>query len=200
MPQDRKHQVTQLLEDARLGRSGAVNELFDAVYSELHSLAGNKMRREHSGNLLQTTALVNEAYLRLFGGEPISINGREHFFRLASSAMRRILVDLSRSESASKRGGEATQVSFEDWMAHRDEAPLDSQIDVQGAINSLAELDPRAAQIVNLVLYSGRSNDEIATLLNLTRRTVERDLSAARLYLNRFLSSDHPRASNATRA
>lgn len=194
MSHDQANQVTQLLEKAQQGQQDALDQLFTVIYSELHSLAGNKMRRENPGNLLQTTALVNETYLRLFGGQAVLIRGREHFFRLASSAMRRILVDQSRSEGAVKRGGPKKTVSFEDWMHPQGTVPIDGQIDLQKAIEALSALDARAAQIVDLVLYGGRSLDEIATLLNVTRRTVERDLASARLFLNRHLALNaaHP--------
>jgi len=187
MTDQTQHQVTRLLEEARAGRKEAIGELFEAVYDELHAVAEHRMRLEPSGNLLQPTALVNETYLRLFGSVAPSLNGRQHFFCVAAAAMKRILIDLSRSEATQKRGGRPIKVELEDWMQVTQDSP-DLPIDLQKAINALAELDPRCAQIMELVLYSGRSPAEVADLLQLSRRTVERDIASARLFLKRHMS------------
>ena len=189
MRDEPQHEVTRLLEEAQSGRKEAVGELFDLVYDELHAVAERRMRQEKSGNLLQPTALVNETYLRLFGDEPAPITGRQHFFGVAASAMRRILIDMSRAEKAEKRGGRPVQVDLEDWMQITDDAP-ELQIDLQNGLDALAALDARAAQVMEMVIYGGRSATEVADLLQMNRRTVERDIASARLFLKRYLSTD----------
>lgn len=189
MRDEPQHEVTRLLEEAQSGRKEAIGELFDLVYHELHAVAERRMRQEKAGNLLQPTALVNETYLRLFGDGPAPITGRQHFFGVAASAMRRILIDMSRAERAEKRGGRPVQVDLEEWMQITDDAP-ELQMDLQNGLDGLAALDARAAQVMEMVIYGGRSATEVADLLHMNRRTVERDIASARLFLKRYLSTD----------
>ena len=186
MTVDPQHEVTRLLEEAQAGRSEAVGELFQLVYGELHTLARRKMSLENPGNLLQPTALVNETYIRLFGAGPAPLNGRQHFFCVAASAMRQILIDLARSDRAKKRGGRPIRVELEEWMRVSDDQP-NLQIDLQKAIDALAAVDQRCAEIVQLSIYGGRDISELAELYRVTRRTIERELSSGRLFLKRFL-------------
>ena len=189
MVEPTKPRVTVLLDEARDGRKEAIGELFDLVYEELHLIAQRRMRQEQAGHLLQPTALINETYIRLFGDGPATIVGRQRFFAAAAAAMHRVLIDFARAESTLKRGSRPQQVEIQDWMSVSSGTP-DQQLDIKHGIDALAELDLRAAEAMQLATYGGRSAEEIADLLQVTRRTVERDLASARLFLKRYLSSN----------
>jgi RNA polymerase sigma-70 factor (ECF subfamily) len=187
-----QHRVTKLLEEARLSpseseRKAAVNELFDVVYKEFHGMAARRMRTEHADHILQPTALVNETYLRLFGKETPTITDRKHFFAVAAAAMQHVLIDLGRSGRREKRGGDQIRVPLEDCMRSSEDEP-NHHLDVQRGIEKLAEIDPRAARALDLHLF-GLKPAEIAPLLNVSSRAIERDLVSARLFLKRFLRS-----------
>lgn len=186
MAVDPQHQVTRLLEEAQAGRSEAVGELFQLVYGELHTIARRKMSLENPGNLLQPTALVNETYLRLFGSGPAPLKDRQHFFCVASTAMRQILIDVARADQAKKRGGRPVRVELEEWMRVSNDQP-NLQIDLEKAVEALAAVDPRCAEIMQLFIYGGREAAEIAELYQVARRTVEREIASGRLFLKRFL-------------
>lgn len=189
MTEHAPNRVTVLLAEANGGRREAVSELFRLVYDELHAIAANKMRAERPGNMLQATALVNETYLRLFGATPAVLENRRQFFSVAAAAMRNVLIDMSRVNDAAKRGGRQVQVELEDWM-WVNEHGLDQQLAIQEGLDALALLDERACRVLLLSSFAGRSSAEIAELLGVTTRTVERDLLAARLFLKRHLDTD----------
>ncbi len=163
-----------------------MSELFQLVYDELHAIAANKMRAERPGNLLQATALVNETYLRLFGGTPAVLEDRKQFFSVAAAAMRNVLIDMSRGDGAAKRGGRQVQVELEDWMRVSEHGPA-QQVALQEGLDALAVLDDRACKVLVLASFAGRSSAELAELLGVTTRTVERDLVAARLFMKRYM-------------
>jgi RNA polymerase sigma factor (TIGR02999 family) len=178
--------VTQLLDSVAKGDAGAEAALFDLVSRDLRALANAHMRREGPGHTLQATALVNEAYLRLFGGAKVAPNSRKHFFGMASKVMRQVLVDHARKRDAGKRGGQRRQVTLDEGMAVGS-AQYDVQLAVHEAIAALAEQDERQAQILDWHLFAGQSDKEIAETLGISERTVERDIRSGKLFVRRQL-------------
>ena len=179
-------EVSRLLVDWGNGDQAALNELIPLVYDELRRLAGRYMRRESQGHTLQTSALINEAYLRLVDQKRVKWQNRAHFFGVAAQLMRRILVDHARSRSRAKRGGRAQMVSLvEQGATSKEEAEV---IALDDALKNLAEMDPRKSQIVEMKFFGGLTTDEVAEVLKVTSRTVEREWRKARAWLNRTLS------------
>jgi RNA polymerase sigma-70 factor, ECF subfamily len=183
-------EVTRLLIDWGNGDQAALDELIPLVYDELHRLAGRYMRRESQRHTLQTSALLNEAYLRLTNQKSVQWQNRAHFFGVAAQLMRRILVDHARSRSRAKRGGGALMVSFVDQAATSKEVTEVIALDV--ALNGLAEMDPRKSQIVEMKFFGGLTNDEVAEVLKVTSRTVEREWRKAKAWLHRAISKAAP--------
>ncbi len=179
-------EVTQLLVDWGNGDQRALDELIPLVYDELRRLAGRYMRRESPGHTLQTSALVNEAYLRLIDQKSVQWQNRAHFFGVAAQLMRRILVDHARSRARVKRGGKAQVVSLaEKAVLFKDVADV---IALDEPLNNLAEMDPRKSQIVEMKYFGGLTTEEVAEVLKVTSRTVEREWRKAKGWLNRTLS------------
>lgn len=183
-----RHQVTLLLERASAGDDQARAALFDVLYDELRSLAETAMRRERASHTLQPTALLHETYLRLAddGGR---FDNRAHFFGVAASAMRRVLVDHARARRAQKRGGGDARVAVDDLDALP--GPDDGGVDLialDDALSSLNALDARQARIVELRFFGGLSVEETAELLELSPRTIKRDWQMARAWLRRALA------------
>lgn len=172
--------VTRLLLAWRDGDAAALEQLTPIVYEQLRRLAHRHMRRERVGHVLQTTALVHEAYLRLVGLD-VEWQGRNHFFALASRMMRRVLVDFARRRQTDKRGGELVETTLEvDQLAvHRSE----DLIALDDALRSLEALDPRKGQVVELRYFGGLTIPETAAALGISHATVERDLKLARAWL-----------------
>ena len=152
-----------------------------AIYDELRRLARHYMRNERSGHTLQTTALVNEAYLRLSDAEHVAIRDRSHFFAMAATMMRRILVDHARSRAADKRGGGVTYIALDERIAERRPA-LDLLV-LDDALTRLAALDPQQARIVELRFFSGLTVEETADALSVSPATVKRDWAIAKAWL-----------------
>lgn len=179
--------VSQLLLDLSRGDKAALDGLFPVVYQELRRLAHHYMRNERAGHTLQTTALVNEAYMRLVDYTNMSWQSRAHFFAIAAQVMRRILVEHARSRDAAKRGAGARNVSL-------DEAPLVSEersgeiILVDDALISLETWDPRKSKIVELRFFGGLSIEETAEALKLSPTTVQREWRSAKAWLYRAIS------------
>jgi RNA polymerase sigma-70 factor, ECF subfamily len=184
------HQITQLLHLWRDGDERALNDLLNAIYGELHRLARGYMRRERHGHTLQTTALINEAYLRLAKQRRIEWQSRAQFFGIAAQFMRRILVDHARGHHIAKRGGPGLVVVpiDEATLFAPDRAPALLALDA--ALNKLASLDPRKAQVVELRYFGGLTVEEAADLLEVAPITVMRDWSFAKAWLKRELSGD----------
>jgi RNA polymerase sigma factor (TIGR02999 family) len=178
--------VTQLLVDWGNGNQAALEMLMPLVYEELHRLARRHIGRERPGHTLQTSALVNEAYLRLVDQRNVHWQNRAHFFSIASRLMRRILVDHARRRHFVKRGGGLRRVSL-------DEAAVVSQnraadlIALDDALTNLAAIDPRKCQVVELRFFGGLSVEEIATIVGVSPVTVMRDWSTARAWLHRAI-------------
>ncbi len=178
-------EVSRLLVDWGNGDRAALDELMPLVYHELRRLAGRYMRRESQGHTLQTSALVNEAYLRLVDQKSVKWQNRAHFFGVAAQLMRRILVDHARSRLRAKRGGGAQMVSLVESGATSEEVAEVIALDV--ALKDLAEMDPRKSQIVEMKFFGGLTTEEMAEVLKVTSRTVEREWRKARAWLNRAL-------------
>jgi RNA polymerase sigma factor (TIGR02999 family) len=180
--------VTQLLARAGQGETGALDDLFAVVYGELHRLAQAHLRREHAGHTLNATALVNEACLKLLGRTTAgSLNDRQHFFAVASRAMRQILLDHARARLAQKRGGGlGPHVTLGDQVAGegRDEETL---IALNDALTQLAQVSERLGRLVELRYFAGLDDAEIAAILGVSVRTVNRDWRTARAFLSRHL-------------
>jgi RNA polymerase sigma factor (TIGR02999 family) len=179
--------VTQLLQAWRQGDSGALDQLIPLVYEELHRLARRYMGRENTGHTLQPTALVNEAYLRLLDARQVEWQNRAHFFAVSAQMMRRILVDFARSRRNLKHGGDAVQVSLDEAKIVSSEPSADL-VALDEALQMLAMLDPRQAQVVELRYFGGLSIDETAEVLEVSAGTVRRDWSIAQAWLHRELS------------
>ncbi len=181
--------VTRLLLQWRDGDPQALEQLTPVVYNELRRLARRYMRGERKGHLLQTTALVHEAYLRLVGLD-LKWSGRVHFFAVAARMMRRVLVDYAREHGASKRGGGVREVAFdENWIAA---APDHDLLALDQALLRLARFDERKSQVVELRFFGGLTIDEAAEVLGVSHATVERDLKMAKAWLGRELEESSP--------
>lgn len=179
-------EVTRLLIAWGNGNQAAMDELMVLVYDELRRLASRYMRREGQGHTLQTSALVNEAYLRLIDQKKVQWQNRAHFFGVAAQLMRRILVDHARSRSRAKRGGGAQMVSLADHRGVSKEVA--EVIALDNALKDLSEMDPRKCQIVEMKFFGGLTNEEVAEVLNVTSRTVEREWRKAKAWLHRAIS------------
>jgi RNA polymerase sigma factor (TIGR02999 family) len=180
--------ITELIADVRQGHQGAAEDLFRRVYQELRRLAGYYMRHERPDHTLQPTALVHEAYMRLVDQRHLPGESRAHFFGVAASVMRRILIDHARAHRANKRGGRDVKVPLDDSAALALEHP-DHLLEIDQALERLAALDPRQARVVELRFFGGLSVEEIAGILGVGTRTVDRDWRIARGWLRRQLSS-----------
>jgi len=186
-PPRQEHEITQLLAAWREGNQAALDELYPLVYDELHRLARRYMSRERKGHTLQTTALINEAYVRLVDQRNVQWANRSHFFAISAQIMRRILIDHARRHSYAKRGGGARQVSL-DETATMVQGDFSEFLRLDEALKSLAQLDPRRSQVVELRYFGGLNNEEIAGVLNISENTVIRDWNMARAWLYRQLS------------
>ena len=178
--------VTQLLVAWRNGDEGALERLAPLVYCELHQIAHARMRAEAPGNTLQTTALVNEAYLRLVDARHVPWQNRAHFFGVCARAMRCVLVDAARARASIKRGGGCVRLSIEDQVAPGPEPNVDL-LALDEALTRLAADDPRKARVVELRYFGGLSVEETAEVLGVSAATVTRDWSFAKLWLVREL-------------
>jgi len=175
-------QVTQLLARWSGGDAKAREALIPLVYDELRRLARYFLSRQRSDHTLQSTALVHEAYMRLVGHTSVHFENRAHFFAVASQLMRRILVDHARKHNAAKRGGNNLTLVLDEAVA----MPAKSEIDLAAlddALNNLATLDPRQANIVEMRFFGGLSIDETSKVLGISPATVKREWTTARSWL-----------------
>ena len=182
-------QVTQLLINWSNGDQAARDKLMPLVYDELHRLAHQYMKRESPGHTLQTSALVNEAFVKLVDQTDVRWQNRSHFFAIAAQLMRRILVDHARSRQTAKRGGGARPVSFDDALLVSDERSAEV-VAVHEALERLAAFDSRKAQLVELRFYGGLSIDETAKVLGVSPGTVMRDWTLAKAWLHKEISAE----------
>ena len=175
-------EVTRLLLNWSRGDRAALDRLMPLVSAELRRLAHRYMRREPAGQTLQTTALVNEAYLRLIDASQVEWRDRVHFFAISANLMRRILVDHARTRGYKKRGGGVVMVPLDEDHAVAPQRPADV-IALDEALEALAAFDPQGARIVELRFFGGLSVDETAEVLEVSPRTIDRDWAAARVWL-----------------
>ena len=182
-----QHEITQLLAEWSDGNQSALDELYPLVYEELHKLARRYMSRERKGHTLQTTALINEAYVRLVDQRNVHWANRSHFFAISAQIMRRILIDHARRHAYAKRGGGAQQVSLEEVaIVAREQSSEILRLDE--ALKILAKMDPRRCHVVELRYFGGLSNEEIAGVLKVSENTVTRDWNLARAWLHQQLT------------
>jgi RNA polymerase sigma-70 factor (ECF subfamily) len=181
--------ITQLLMQWRAGDESALERLTPLVYDELKRLARQCMRRERVGHTLQTTALVNEAYLRMVNSSRVEWHDRAHFFAIAAQLMRRVLVDEARKRNKQKRGGEFTRIALDDPLltAHQREIDL---IALDEALERLAEFSPRKSRVVEMRFFGGLSINETGVVLGVSDDIVKREWRTAKLWLLRELSGD----------
>jgi len=180
------HQVTQLLQEWSEGDGNALTKLMPLVHDELHRLAHQHMRRESAGHILQTSALINEAYLRLVN-QQINWQGRSHFFGIAARLMRHVLVEDARKRNATKRGGSLIQVPLDEaGDLIQEQAANVSALD--DALQRLEAIDERQGKIVELRFFGGLSIEETAEVLKVSPGTVMRDWTFARAWLRNEMS------------
>lgn len=183
------HEITQLLQAWRQGDERALDKLTPQVYRELHRAAKHCMSRERDGHTLQTTALINELYLRLSDLKLIDWQNRAHFFALCARQMRRILTDQARARQSHKRGDGAKAISWDDVLAISPQ-PTADLVAVDDALNQLAKVDERKSQVVVLRFFGGLSVEETAEVLKVSPDTVARDWRLAKAWLKRELSEN----------
>ena len=184
-----RHQITELLAEWREGNQSALDELYPLVYDELHRLARRYMSRERKDHTLQTTALINEAYVRMVDQKNVNWANRSHFFAISAQIMRRILIDHARRHAYAKRGGGAQQVSLEEVAVIAPEQGRE-MLRLDEALKTLAERDPRRSQVVELRYFGGLNNEEIAGVLHVSENTVTRDWNMARAWLYQQLTEN----------
>jgi len=184
---EQQHDVTRILHDWTDGDQNAPERLMPFVYDELRRLAHSFLARERGAHTLQPTALVHEAYVRLVDQRSVNWQNRAHFYGLAASMMRRVLIDHARSHAAGKRGGTAVHLSLDDVEVPIEERAADF-LALDEALRKLAEFDERKCRIVEMRFFAGLNDEEIAEVLGITTRTVLRDWQKARLWLYRELS------------
>jgi len=190
-PSSSQQEVTQLLKDWSGGDEGALGKLIPLVQPELHRLAHHYMSRERAGHTLQTTALLNEAYLQLVDDPKRNWQNRTHFMAAAAQLMRRIIVDYARERRSLKRGGGALKVSL-DEAALVTEKQSEELLALDEALERLGVQDPRQSQIVELRYFGGLTVEETAEFLKLSHRTVKREWRMAKAWLYRALSGEEP--------
>jgi RNA polymerase sigma-70 factor (ECF subfamily) len=180
-------EITRLLVAWSDGDESALAQLTPLVYEELHRLAHRYMSGERPGHTLQTTALVNEAYVRLIDWKNVRWQNRAHFFAVSAQLMRRILVDFARLHNYQKRGSGVRAETLEEAAFVAKDKGADI-VALDEALNSLAELDARQSRVVELRFFGGLTNDEVAEVLKVSEATVRRDWSLARAWLHRELA------------
>ena len=186
-PPSTSHEISQLLAEWSDGNQAALDQLYPLVYDELRRLAHRYLRRERKGHTLQTTALINEAYLRLVDQRHVRWENRSHFFGIAAKMMRRILVDHARRYEYAKRGGGAVKISLDEVAVVAKERARELLL-LDEAIASLAKIDARRSHVVELRFFAGLSNEEIGEVLNISGNTVMRDWNLARAWLYKELT------------
>jgi RNA polymerase sigma factor (TIGR02999 family) len=182
------HDITQLLQSWSQGDKDAMEKLIPLVYEDLHRRAQHYMSDERPGHALQTTALVNEAYLRLVDSRQVSWESRSHFYAVCAQVMRRILVDWARSRRALKRGNDIPLVEFKEEAVGQLSTDFPA---IDDALQALAALDPRKSQIVELRFFGGLSVQETADVLKVSTETVQRDWKLAKSWLKRELTREN---------
>ncbi|HJX93061.1 MAG TPA: sigma-70 family RNA polymerase sigma factor [Pyrinomonadaceae bacterium] len=181
------NEVTQLLINWSKGDKAAFDELVSLVHGELHRIARRYMAKENPDHTLQTSALINEAYLRLINQQDIPWQNRAHFFAVAAQVMRHILVDHARKYSYAKRGGGARKIALDDAMIRMDQKASEI-VALDDALKTLAVIDPRKSQIIELRFFGGLSIEETAEVMKISSPTVQREWRSAKAWLKRELT------------
>lgn len=184
-PESRKAEasnLTLLLKRMQRGDHAAAERAIALVYGELHRIASRELRSERPGHLLQTTALINEAYARLVGSEALDIRNRIHFLAVAGQQMRRILIDYARAGNAQKRGGGTVTVGVDGIQLGSDPRGIDL-LSLDEALEELHRIDPRAAKVIELRFFGGYTDQEVVKALGVSLATVRRDWEFARSWL-----------------
>lgn len=181
------HEVTQLLRAWSSGDAQALDKLTPLVYEELHRRARYYVARENPGHTIETTALINEVYLRLVDVRGVSWQDRAHFLAVCARMMRRILTDFARSRNYQKRGGAAAEVTFDEQLVVS-KSPSPDLVKLDDALTGLASFDQRKCQVVELRFFGGLSVQETAEVLKVSEETVKRDWRLAKLWLLREMS------------
>lgn len=183
-----QHDVTHLLRRWASGEEAALHELIEVVYPELRRIASRYLQGR-SGQTLQSTALVHEAYLRLAGRQPMDWTDRSHFFAVAARIIRGILVDHYRAQHAGKRGGETGKEPLSESIPAPAGSDVIDLLDLDAALHELERLDPQQARIVELRYFAGLSIEETAHVLNISPATVKRDWLVAKAWIRRRLTA-----------
>jgi len=186
-------EITQLLQDVTAGSEHARKQLFEIVYSQLRRIAGAHLRRERAGHTLAPTALVHEAYLKMFGGAEIQFVDRVHFFAMTSRVMRQILVDYGRTRARLRRGGEGSQVTLSigkhEGVSANDAVRL-TILDLDRALDALAREKESLAEVVEMQYFAGMTADEIAEAAGRSVHIVRHEIRLAQAWLRRALATD----------
>ncbi|HEX4899382.1 MAG TPA: sigma-70 family RNA polymerase sigma factor [Pyrinomonadaceae bacterium] len=181
--------MTELLGEWREGDKTALERLTPLVYAEIRRMAHRLMQRERVGHTLQTTALVNEAYIRLLGQQPVEWRSRSHFFAVVAQLMRHLLIDHARRRLYAKRGGDAQQVSLNEATLMSD-ARAGELVALDEALGKLSQLDPRKGRVIELRYFGGLSLEETSEMLGVSVMTVRRDWRAAKAWLYREMKAE----------
>lgn len=186
---EKKKTLTLLLKKAEKGQPKASNELFELVYQELKTLAHAQFRGMNQPQTMNTTALVHEAYLKLFDQDELNLENRVHFFALSAKVMRQILVDYYRKKSAQKRGGPGRDETLNEALIP-DKKPMEELLDLDLALTKLSKLNDRLCTVVECKFFAAMKEEEIALYLGVTDRTIRNDWRKARMFLSRELAVD----------
>ncbi|MGC4059959.1 MAG: ECF-type sigma factor [Aquabacterium sp.] len=182
-------EVTLLLAAAQQGQAEALDKLFELLYPELRRIAAARMRKTDERVMLDTTSLVHECYLRLLKLDELSLNDRGHFLAYAAKVMRSVVVDLAREQQAQRRGGDMAFVTLDTAVASGLPNGEHEVLHIHEALEALGEIDPRLVKVVEMRYFIGLDNTEIAQVLDVSTRTVERDWERARSFLFAALKS-----------
>jgi RNA polymerase sigma factor (TIGR02999 family) len=185
-------EITRMLQEWKGGSREALDRLIPLVYEELRTLASRQLAREWRHNRLQTTVVVNEAYIKLFGQRDVDWQNRGHFFAIAAQLMRRILVDHARRELRQKHGGAAVHVGLDEAAASANPKPVDAvdALALDNALQKLEQLDPDQGRLVELRFFGGLTVEETAAALGISPATVKRDWALAKGWLHRELTGE----------
>jgi|SRR5579875_1790786 len=189
------HQLTEYLIAWSEGDQSALEQLVPLVYADLRRIAERQMRGEPASHILQTTALVNEAYLRLAKARSLNWQNRAHFFAVAAQVMRHILVDMARGRNRERRGGGAKPLALEEELIFSPERAT-QVLALDDALNDLAKVDERKSRVVEMRFFGGLGVDEIAEVLKISPDTVTREWKRARAWLYLYLGNDVQTADN----
>ena len=181
-------EVTRWLRELESGDSAAMERLVPLLYSELRALARSRLREERAHHTLDTTALVHEAYLRLYRQQSLSADDRVAFLAIAGNTMRRVLIDYARAKKAQKRGGGAPQVPLEEVEDFLSESEADEMLELDDALRRLEEMNPQGAAVVQHRFFAGLTLEESADLLGVSTKTIQRRWLAARAWLRKEIA------------